>query len=90
VLSGQVLGQLSSLLAAPFIRSGQLVPLLVPHITDQMGVYVYYGNRTQPTRVRKFIDTLVERLSDPTPYWLSPKELAVAEATARKAAALHR
>lgn len=90
VLSGQVLGQLSSLLAAPFIRSGQLVPLLTPHITDQMGVYVYYGNRTQPTRVRKFIDMVVERLSDPTPYWLSPKELAVAEATARKAAALHR
>jgi DNA-binding transcriptional LysR family regulator len=75
-LSGQVLAQLSSLSAAPFIRDGRLVPVLTPHITDQMGVYVYYGNRKQPARVRKFIERVVAHFRDPMPYRLSAEEMA--------------
>jgi len=90
VLSGQVLGQLTSMAAASFIRSGQLVPLLSPYVTEQMGVYLYYGNRQQPTRVRKFIDLVVERLSDPAPFVLTAREIAAAEAAGRKALRKHR
>lgn len=84
VLSGQVVGQLSSLLAAPFVRSGRLVPVLTAHITDQMAVYMYYGNRTQPTRVKKFVERVAAHFSDPTPYWLSAQEIADVGARARQ------
>ena len=87
VLSGHVIGLLSSLSAAAHIRSGRLVPLLVAHATDHMSVHIYYGSRTaQPTRVRAFIDIAVEQLLDTTTYVLDPKELAAAEARGRKAA----
>lgn len=86
VLSGQVLGQLSSLSATPLIRSGQLVPVLIPHISDQVGVYMYYGNRTQPTRVRKFVEQVVAHFSDPAPYGLSAHEMAQAAGAAHAAA----
>ena len=36
VLSGQVIGQLAGVTAAPYIRSKQLVPLLVDHIPDRV------------------------------------------------------
>lgn len=76
VLSGQVLGQLPSLSAAQFIRNGRLVPVLTQHISDHMGVYLYYGNRKQPTRVRKFIEMVVAHFRDPMPYRLSAEEMA--------------
>ncbi|WP_133650945.1 LysR family transcriptional regulator [Paraburkholderia flava] len=85
VLSGHVIGLLSGLSAAPLIRSGQLVPLLVDHVTDHMGVHVYYGSRTaQPSRVRAFIDLAVERLGDSSAYVLDARELAAAEAKGRR------
>jgi DNA-binding transcriptional LysR family regulator len=85
VLSGHVIGLLSGLSAAPLIRAGRLVPLLVNHATDHMGVHVYYGSRTaQPSRVRAFIDLTVERLDQSTDYVLNARELAIAEAKGRR------
>ncbi|RYF38982.1 MAG: LysR family transcriptional regulator, partial [Comamonadaceae bacterium] len=45
VVAGQAVGQLIGVTAAPLIRSGQLVPLLTAHVTDHLGLYVYYGSR---------------------------------------------
>ncbi|MCI3207662.1 MULTISPECIES: LysR family transcriptional regulator [Pandoraea] len=85
VLSGQVIGLLSGLSATPLIRAGRLVPILTEHVTDHMGVHVYYGSRTaQPTRVRAFIDLVVERLAGATDYVMDRRELTSAEAKGRK------
>lgn len=85
VLSGQVIGLLSGLSAAPFIRAGRLVPLLSEHASDHMNVHIYYGSRkAQPSRVRAFIDLAVERLAGSSSYVLDARELAAAEANGRK------
>ncbi len=77
VLAGQVLGQLSNMAAAAHIRSGKLIPVLLPHLTEHIGLHIYYGNRTaQPRRVRAFIDLAIGQLSDTSTYVLSKKELA--------------
>lgn len=76
ILSGQVIGQLSSISAVPHIRSGRLKPVLLQHVTDNIGVYLYYGNRrSQPTRVRKFIEFALERLENQPDFILSEAEL---------------
>lgn len=82
VLAGQVMGQLSNLSAASHIRSGQLVPVLLAHMSAHIGLHLYYGNRTaQPKRVRAFIDLGVQRLLNTPAYVLSEKELAQAAAS---------
>lgn len=79
VLAGRVLGQLAGLTAAPYIRSGQLLPLLIDHVSDHGGYFVYYGSRNaQPARARAFIDHVVSRLVDNNEYVLSKKELRLA------------
>jgi DNA-binding transcriptional LysR family regulator len=79
LLAGQVIGQVANLAAAEHIRAGRLVPLLLQHITDHIGVHVYYGSRVaQPRRARAFIDLAIERLSGAPACVLSPKELAKA------------
>jgi DNA-binding transcriptional LysR family regulator len=76
VLAGRVIGQLSGVTAAPYIRSKQLVPLLVNHIPDRYSYFVYYGSRSaQPARARAFIDLVVARLVQNNEYVLSMKEL---------------
>ena len=76
VLAGRVIGQLAGVTAAPYIRSKQLVPLLVDHIPDRYSYFVYYGSRSaQPARARAFIDLAVKRLVENTDYVLSMKEL---------------
>jgi DNA-binding transcriptional LysR family regulator len=79
VLSGRVIGQLGGVTAAPYIRSGQLMPLLVDHIPDRYSYFVYYGSRSaQPARARAFIDLVVKRLVGGSEYVLSAKELRAA------------
>lgn len=79
VLAGQVMGQLSNLAAASSIRSGQLVPVLLAHMSTHIGLHLYYGNRTaQPKRVRAFIDLALQRLLNTPACVLSEKELAQA------------
>jgi len=85
VLAGQVIGQLTNLSAAPHIRTGRLVPLLLPHISAHYGVYLYYGSRTaQPKRVRAFIDLAVARLEDAPAFVLGRKELEAAAQSWRR------
>lgn len=82
VLAGQVIGQLAGVTAAPFIRSKQLVPLLVDHIPTRSNYFVYFGSRhSQPARARAFIDLAVQRLVDSPEHLLSAREL---KAAARK------
>lgn len=80
VLAGKVLGQLAAPTAAPFVRSGQLIPVLLDHTPDFASFFVYYGSRSsQPARVRAFVDLAIERLMNPAPYVLSDAELAKAQ-----------
>ncbi|HIV71695.1 MAG TPA: LysR family transcriptional regulator [Candidatus Aquabacterium excrementipullorum] len=86
VLDGQVIALVTGVIAAPLIREGRLVPLLTRHVSDHLGMHVYYGSRrSQPARVRAFIDLAVEMLKDNPAFVLTPKELATAETKARKA-----
>jgi DNA-binding transcriptional LysR family regulator len=76
VLAGKVLGQLAGVTAAPYIRSGQLIPILSDHMQDFASYFVYFGSRTsQPARARAFIDLAVKRLTDNAEYVLGDKEL---------------
>ena len=85
-LAGQVVALLTGVSAAAHIRAGRLVPLLTAHVTDDIGIYIYYGSRSaQPARVRAFIDLAIERLAGSADYVLSAKELAAAEAKGLKA-----
>lgn len=85
VLAGQVLGQLANYSAAPHIRAGRLVPLLVPHISSHIGMHIYYGSRTaQPKRVRAFLDLAIARLLHCPACVLSDKEFAAAARGAKR------
>jgi len=85
VAAGQVIGQLAGVTAAPYIRSGQLVPLLVDHMPDRSSYFVYFGSRaSQPARARAFIDLAAKRLVDNTEYVLSAKELRTSQARGRR------
>lgn len=76
VLAGEVIGQLALPTAASLIRSGRLVPLLLDHMTDNFGLFVYYGSRVaQPARVRRFIDLAVERLAESNDFVLTNEAL---------------
>ena len=86
VLAGHVLGQLAGVTAAPYIRSGQLVPLLVDHMPERSHYFIYFGSRSsQPARARAFIDLTVKRLVDNREYVLDPKELKASSYKARRA-----
>ncbi|MCL9848532.1 LysR family transcriptional regulator (plasmid) [Ralstonia solanacearum P673] len=76
VLAGKVLGQLAGITAAPYIRSGQLIPVLGDHMPNYASYFVYFGSRSsQPVRARAFIDLAVQRLSDSSEYVLTEKDL---------------
>lgn len=76
VLAGKVLAQLAGVTAAPFIRTGQLVPVLIDHMPDTGRYFVYFGSKTsQPVRSRAFIELAVQRLADNPEYVLSDEEL---------------
>jgi DNA-binding transcriptional LysR family regulator len=79
VLAGLGIGQLGSFSATLPIRRGQLVPLLIKHVTQREAIYIYYRHRTeQPLRVRTFIDFMVGRLSGNRNFYLEPSELRAA------------
>lgn len=80
VLSGRCIGQLAGATAAPYIRAGSLLPILVDTMFDFAHYYVYFGSRTsQPLRARAFIDLAVERLMGNTNYVLGMDELLAGE-----------
>lgn len=79
VLAGGIIAQLAAPTAAPHIRAGRLVPLLLENMADAYHLYVYYGSRTaQPQRVRAFIDLVGERLIGSPDFVLSKDELTKA------------
>ncbi|KVK74435.1 LysR family transcriptional regulator [Burkholderia ubonensis] len=76
VLSGLGIGQLGSFIATRYIRTGALVPLLVEHIAQRDGIYIYYGHRTeQALRVRTFIDYMISRVAGNREFYLDTTEL---------------
>lgn len=76
VLAGEVIAQLAGPTAAHYIRTGQLIPLLLEHISDVHSIFLYYGSRVaQPTRVRRFIDLTIDRFTDTKRFVLSTEEL---------------
>ena len=85
VVAGQAVGQLIGVTAAPLVRAGLLVPLLTQHVTEHLGLHVYYGSRSaQPARARAFIDLAVERLVGNAQFFLEPHELAPAKSKTRR------
>lgn len=85
VVAGQCIGQLVGVTAAPLIRAGRLVPLLTAHVTQHLGLYLYYGSRVaQPARVRAFIDLAVQQVAGSTEWLLSAQELAAARRKPRR------
>lgn len=66
VLRGLGFGQIAVSIAAPYIASGQLVPVLEPyHVTEPWTVFVYRPqNGPVPPRIRLVYDTLVTHFSD--------------------------
>ena len=81
VLAGEVIGQLAAPTAAPLIRVGRLVPLLLEHVSEDYSLFVYYGSRAaQPARVRRFIDLAVDRLTDNAEFVFNNEELRRAQA----------
>lgn len=89
VLAGEVIGQLAVPTAASYIRSGQLVPLLLEHISDNYNLFIYYGSRvSQPARVRSFIDLAVDRLANNNDFVISNEELKSANTQGMKALVL--
>ncbi len=76
VLAGRCIGQLAGVTAAPHIRAGRLLPLLVDHVPDIASYFIYYGSRASlPSRARAFIDLALERLVDNPAYVLGQEEL---------------
>ena len=79
VLAGQAIGQLANFSAAGHIRAGRLVPLMLQHVSDHIGLHIYYGSRAAlPKRARAFLDLAYARLADCPLYALSDKELSAA------------
>ncbi len=86
VLAGEVIGQLAGPTAAPLIRSGRLIPILLENMADHYSLFVYYGSRAaQPARIRRFIDLAVDRLTDGKDFVLTAAELRLASESLPKA-----
>jgi DNA-binding transcriptional LysR family regulator len=63
VLDGQGIAQLPGYLICQALRSGELVACLAQHAPDDRGHYVCYLSRQHlPTRMRAFIDFMIERI----------------------------
>jgi len=76
VVAGLGIGQVDAINAAGPIRAGLLVPLLVPHVTERMGLYLTFARRADmPGRVRRFVDFAVERLQGGEGFHLPVAEL---------------
>jgi DNA-binding transcriptional LysR family regulator len=76
VLAGIGLGQIDSINAAAALRDGRLVPVLPGHVSERMGLYLYYAQRADmPGRVRRFIDFSVAWLRDSQAFSVGPAEL---------------
>lgn len=65
VRAGLGIGQLPDYMIAEDLAAGGLVRILPAFATSRLGIYMYYPQRKQlPTRVRHFIDFVMERVRD--------------------------
>jgi DNA-binding transcriptional LysR family regulator len=65
VRAGLGIGQLPDYMIAEDLAAGALVQILPAYATSRQGVYMYYPQRKQlPTRVRHFIDFVMQRAGD--------------------------
>jgi DNA-binding transcriptional LysR family regulator len=86
VLAGIGLGQVDSINAAAALRDGRLVPVLTNHVSERMGLYLYYAQRADiPGRVRRFIDFSTAWLRDSRQFSIAPAELRSLTRRVRKA-----
>ncbi len=86
VLAGFAIGQLASFTAAPHIRAGRLVPLMIDTVSQREALYLYYRHRTeQPLRVRTFVDFMVRRIGESREFFLSAAELRAAQPAGKTA-----
>jgi len=64
VLSGAGIAQLASYRIAPYVRVNRLKPLLLGHVSETYGLYIYLPKRKQvPKKVRALADFLFDELS---------------------------
>jgi len=57
VLQGIGVGMLDGILCIPYLRNGQLVPVLCDLVSERYGVYLYHAHRPDtPQRVRRFVE----------------------------------
>jgi DNA-binding transcriptional LysR family regulator len=64
VLSGAGIAQLASYRIAPYVRANRLKPLLLGHVSETYGLYVYLPRRKQvPRKARALADFLFDELS---------------------------
>lgn len=76
VLASMGVGQIDSINAAVAVREGRLVPVLTEHVSERMGLYLFYPHRTDmPARVRRFIEFAIERLQGSTEHYVPPDAL---------------
>ncbi len=67
--AGLGIARVPSFLAAPLLRTGELVPLLEAYQLAPIGVHaVYPGHRHLASKTRAFIDFLAQRFADPPPW----------------------
>lgn len=60
-------------IVAPYVRSGQLVPLLRGFAPSSIGIHAMYPSRRHlSAKVRSFVDYLVERFAGRAPWALDP------------------
>ncbi|MFC7287318.1 LysR family transcriptional regulator [Herminiimonas glaciei] len=68
-LVGAGIAMLPTFLAAPYIRSGQLLPLLPEYHPQEFGVFgVYASRKHMPATLRTMLDFLAQRFTD-EPEW---------------------
>jgi DNA-binding transcriptional LysR family regulator len=65
VKRGVGIGQLSEYLIKDELESGELIQIIPDGWVPRLGIYMYYSERTKiPTRVRKFLDFCMSKMTD--------------------------
>ena len=83
ILGGLGIGRLPSFLAGPEIASGKLVRVLKNYDMPAQALYAIYPDRRHlPTKVRAFIDFIVEHMGGAVPPW--DKNAGLSEHTSGK------
>ena len=70
LLDGIGIAQMPTFIVAPYLQSGELVPILNSYALPKHAVYAMYPERKHlPQKVRVFIEFLTEKWGENTAYW---------------------